>query len=806
MREPGIEVAANDGQLCRRGRIRDKMSALEVAYWEIPDVLVSRCREVYGRGETMCRNRATVAAVLVTAVCMALLAGPASVAAPSGIVEYPVPTAGSSPIGITAGPDGNVWFTEINADNIGRSTPAGAITEFPVPTAGAGPDKITAGPDGSLWFTESNVAQIGRCSTAGAITEFAIPSGFAAEYIVTGPDGALWFCESGGDIIGRITSAGAVTEFPLPVAGSNPRGITPGPDGALWLTENGSNKIGRITTAGAVTEFNIPTAGSFPLGITTGPDGALWFCESGVDRIGRVTTAGAFTEYNIPTAGAAPTEITTGPDGALWFTEFGPDSIGRVTTWGAIEEYATPTAGSGPWGITMGPGGRDLWFAEIGSDQVGKAVVNPGTTWYLAEGSTAWGFTTYISIENPNTVPVTARATYMTSTGPVAGGDLPLPAMSQTTLYPVALLGAVDFSTKVECLEGMTIAVDRTMNFESSIPNWGLVNATHDSVGVTAPATTWYLPEGSSAWGFECWLLIQNPNAGAATCTVTYMIENEAPQTFVKTVPANSRATFNMEDDIGQKDASIKVESDLPVIPERAMYRENRTQAQDSIGTITPALDYYLAEGTTAWGFTTYVLVQNPNPTPTDVTVTYMTSAGPQVQPAFTMPANSRETIRVNDIPAVSSIDLSTKVSGSQPIIAERAMYWNYLGNPSSGGCHDSIGMCAPHGAFYLPDGEVQQSGGNVSTETWTLVQNPNPVDVTVEISYLTPTGTGNVVFTDTVPANSRKTYDMASSGITLRAGVLVRCTTPGRKIMCERAMYWWDRDSGTDTIGGYSD
>src|SRR4051812_10792337 len=63
-------------------------------------------------------------------------------------------TASSSPQGITAGPDGNLWFTEA-AGRIGRVTPQGAITEF---STGISPnsnvDGITVGPDGNLWFTE----------------------------------------------------------------------------------------------------------------------------------------------------------------------------------------------------------------------------------------------------------------------------------------------------------------------------------------------------------------------------------------------------------------------------------------------------------------------------------------------------------------------------------------------------------------------------------------------------------------------------------------------------------------------------
>jgi virginiamycin B lyase len=38
----------------------------------------------------------------------------------------------ASPPGRT---DGNLWFTELTGDKIGRITPAGSINEFPVPTA-----------------------------------------------------------------------------------------------------------------------------------------------------------------------------------------------------------------------------------------------------------------------------------------------------------------------------------------------------------------------------------------------------------------------------------------------------------------------------------------------------------------------------------------------------------------------------------------------------------------------------------------------------------------------------------------------
>jgi len=421
-------------------------------------------------------------------------------------------------------------------------------------------------------------------------------------------------------------------------------------------------------------------------------------------------------------------------------------------------------------------------------------------TWFLAEGTTAWGFDCYITIENPNAEQLTADITYMTTAGEVDGGTIILPARSQTTVYPVQTLGEQDFSTKVECNEGKTIAVDRTMGWPPQGAGAGLAGDKHGSIGVTAPATTWYLAEGSSAWGFECWHLIQNPNPTDANVTLTYMIEGADPVTVNKTVPANSRATYNMETEVGQVDASLKVKSDIPVIPERAMYKNNRQMGHDSIGTTTPALNYYLAEGTTAWGFTTYVLIQNPQGSDTSVNVTYMTPSGavPHPDNPIVMPPNSRNTIRVNDY--LTDSDFSTRVTGSQAIIAERAMYWGE-GTEAGEACHDSIGMDAPHMTFYLPNGEA---GSDV--ETWTLVQNPNTSDVEVTITYLPNIGGTLVTFTETIPANSRKTFNMADSGVTGGASILVESNETGKPIMVERAMYWYHRGAGADTIGGYSD
>ena len=83
---------------------------------------------------------------------------------------------GASAYGITSGPDGNLWFWEVYANNIGRITTGGYITEFAIPTAGSGPTGIATGPDGNLWFTESFVGKIGKVVPPPASTPAPIPT------------------------------------------------------------------------------------------------------------------------------------------------------------------------------------------------------------------------------------------------------------------------------------------------------------------------------------------------------------------------------------------------------------------------------------------------------------------------------------------------------------------------------------------------------------------------------------------------------------------------------------------------------
>ena len=298
--------------------------------------------------------------------------------------EYATTTSNAGPVGITVGPNAEIWFTEQTGNNIGRVnytspyTFPPTISEFPIPFSSSAPLAIAPGPasDTRLWFSEPpnyqhgtidsatpspivqssggpDIGLRGVVSLAGYVW-YADPNANAVDkldptyqsqvgqatitncltnYLAAGSDGNLWGTCSNLDEVFRVNpSTLAVTVFST---NGTTSGIAAGPDGAMWFTEGAIAKIGRIAVAApnAYTESAVVPAGSAaqPLGIVAGSDGALWFTEATTGVIGRIDpTTKAIVEFPLASTLTQPQFITAGPDGFLWFTEFGTSKIGRM--------------------------------------------------------------------------------------------------------------------------------------------------------------------------------------------------------------------------------------------------------------------------------------------------------------------------------------------------------------------------------------------------------------------------------------------------------------------------------------------
>jgi len=312
----------------------------------------------------------------------------------STVTDIDVSQLARHPYHIVVGPDRNLWFTLFGVHpqvglhqpgRIGRYNPVtNQLTSFGIDTGvNSRPIGITAGPDGAIWFTDEETHSIYRMNTSGAVThKYPTPTrNSLPQSITTGADGALWFTERDGNKVGRITTTGVITECAIATPNSAPEVITLGPDGALWFVEENIAKIGRISTCmpsqNNLVEYVIPARAT---GIVSGSDGALWFAHFNEGKVGRMTVDGDVTNQfstAISPASAAPIVlhphyITKGADGALWYTAPNENKIGRMTTSGANKHYLIPTAMSEPFGITQGPTGFPVFFTESSVTKIGN--------------------------------------------------------------------------------------------------------------------------------------------------------------------------------------------------------------------------------------------------------------------------------------------------------------------------------------------------------------------------------------------------------------------------------------------------
>jgi virginiamycin B lyase len=311
---------------------------------------------------------------LLLTLLVALLLAPAVARAADVVTEYPTP--GTGPFGITTGPDGALWFTELAGPAVGRITTEGDVTEVPLSAVASAPADIVTGPDGALWAADRSAGVVHRVTVDGDASSVSLRTNAGSDGIASGPDGALWITQPSVNLLARVVP-GTQTPTQLTVpTGGRPDDIVAGPDGAMWFTQPGTGTLGRVTVDGTFSVVALPGGGgSSPRGLVVGPDNALWVAEHDTGRVARVVPGGGpVREIALP-AGAQPNGIASS-GGVLWVTDDAAPVLWRVTVGGQVSRVALPAGGEVAIAVTNGPDGAP-WFTQ-GPDRIGTiAAVAP---------------------------------------------------------------------------------------------------------------------------------------------------------------------------------------------------------------------------------------------------------------------------------------------------------------------------------------------------------------------------------------------------------------------------------------------
>ncbi|WP_287152455.1 hypothetical protein [Candidatus Solincola tengchongensis] len=444
------------------------------------------------------------------------------------------------------------------------------------------------------------------------------------------------------------------------------------------------NRLAAIdTTTGQVTPFNPGGTGANGSVLSIVPHGSLLYL------------GGVFTQI----AGVGRNRLAAVNTGTGQVTSFHPEGTGADDIVRTLALYENLLYVGGDFDHVGGEARSCLAAVDVDNGQV--TAFNPDPEgWVYALGF--YGATLYVGgsfgqiggelrrgfAEFPGTYDVKAKV--------AAGQGSVSPASQQVNHWEDATIEvtpAAGYRISSIVDNGRSMPVSDPSGMDYVIPE---VHDDHDVVVgfrkkiAPPPSSIWYLAEGCTAQGMQTYVLVQNPGTETAHVKLTFQTGTGEVQGPEVDLPGGRRTTFLANAFVpNNTDVSTKVTSTKPVVCERAMYGPGMSWAHDSIGVTVPENGWYLAEGCTAQGMQTYVLVQNPGTETAHVKLTFQTGSGQVPGPEVDLPGGRRTTFLANAF-VPNNTDVSTKVTSTKPVVCERAMY-----GPGMSWAHVSIG-CAP--------------------------------------------------------------------------------------------------------------
>ena len=328
----------------------------------------------------------------------------------------------------------------------------------------------------------------------------------------------------------------------------------------------------------------------------------------------------------------------------------------------------------------------------------------------------------------------------------------------------------------------------------------------------TATSTTWYFAEGRVGGAFQEFLTLENPDPmQTAQVQVQYLLETGTGPKVTHTVLPQSRATVNVNNDLGYPYAgpshslSMIVTSlnGVGVVAERPMYFSwhGINSGTDTLGATQLGQDFYFADVESLRSFYSFITILNPpGGQDANITVSYLSAGKQLATTALVVPAGQRGTTA-----PPGNFRAAVHVHSDQPVMVERPTYFSTARSNITGsvtGAATVVGAPAPGNDWLFAEG---YTGANF--HEYIVLANFDPAvtaNVTVNLEY--SNGAVNPVTVKVLP-QSQTFFDVnaASNAFAQSTAELSAEITSDSPIVAQRLEYFRFSGSipgGTDVIG----
>jgi streptogramin lyase len=268
------------------------------------------------------------------------------------------PHGASGIMGMTVARDDTIWFAELDANYIGQYNAkthqfhtyalpqlklSATNSQDSVKTLPSAPNDVAIDAGGNVWFTEMNADALGKLDPrTGATTQYPISHPQTIQKldpygITIDAHGVVWFTETSKGILGRFDPRTEKMRFiPTPNAGISLMEVTNDPNGNIWATAFNSSQLFKFTPAtNTFATYNADqngTGSSGMYGLTAPTAQAVWVTVSSENAIAKFDPVTQhFTYYQIPTPNSTPFGMVVSKDHHIWFTEAGGNKVGMLT-------------------------------------------------------------------------------------------------------------------------------------------------------------------------------------------------------------------------------------------------------------------------------------------------------------------------------------------------------------------------------------------------------------------------------------------------------------------------------------------